>query len=445
MSLKGQLYKIIVKVLKILSIIGIDHMLKERLLMLLRYLFVTFLFVGFIHGMNLNHKVIEDKVWESGATLLGFLEKNSLPLKLYYNLDADDEKLSTDIRVGTIYQVLRSNEGEIEQALIPVNDELELHLNLEFDGHYTLSLIPIVYKEEKKKLILRLDDLLSKDILKKSENFELSVGVEQLFKNIINFQKLRLGDKLIVFYTEKKRNGRFFGEQKIDAAMIEVRGKKYYQFLAKDGKYYNENGKTNSVSSFIVPCKYKRISSKFTKKRWHPILRRYRAHHGIDYATPTGTPIYASYKGKVIFAGRKGGYGNVIIMKHLSGYKTLYAHLSRFKKGILGKQIKTGKLIGYSGNTGRSTGPHLHFGLSINNRWINPASKIIFKNGLSSSKRKRFLANIRSYKNKIRKILKTDRSINSRRSIALDMIENSIEQNDLLPLGENYDILSAKP
>ncbi len=413
--------------------------------MLLRYLFITFLFMKFGLAMNLNHKIVEDRVWERGATLLGFLEKNSLPLKLYYNLDSDDEKLSTEIRVGTIYQVLRDDDGKIEQALIPINDELELYLNLEFDGHYTLSLIPIIYKEEKKKLILKLDDLLSKDILKKSENFELAVGVEQLFKNIINFKKLRLGDRLIVFYTERQRNGRFFGEQKIDAAMMEVRGKKYYQFLAKDGKYYDENGHTNSVSSFIVPCKYKRISSKFTKKRWHPILRRYRAHHGIDYATPTGTPVYASYKGKVIFAGRKGGYGNVIIMKHPSGYKSFYAHLSRFKKGILGKRIKTGKLIGYSGNTGRSTGPHLHFGLSINNRWINPASKIIFKNGLNGSKKRSFLANIRSYKNEIRKILKTNKSINSRRSVSLDIIENSIEQNELLPLGENYDIVSVRP
>ncbi len=410
--------------------------------MLLRYLFITFLFVSFGFSMNLSHKIVEEKVWESGATLLGFLEKNSLPLKLYYDLDADDEKLSTDIRVGTIYQVLRNRDGKIEQVLIPINDELELHINLKLDGSYSLSIIPIIYTKERKKLVLKLDDLLSKDILAKSENFELAVGVEQLFKHIINFKKLRLGDRLIVFYTQKKRNGRFFGEQKIEAAMIEVRGKKYYQFLAKDGKYYDENGKTNSVSSFIVPCKYKRISSKFTKKRWHPILRRYRAHHGIDYATPTGTPVHASYKGKVIFAGRKGGYGNVIIMKHPSGYKSFYAHLSRFKKGILGKYIKTGKLIGYSGNTGRSTGPHLHFGLSVNNRWINPASKIIFKNGLSGSKKKRFLANTRSYRNKMRKILKTDKTLNSRISVALDIIENSIVQNELLPLGENYDIVS---
>ena len=203
--------------------------------------------------------------------------------------------------------------------------------------------------------------------------------------------------------------------------MIEEGGKKRYQFLALDGKYYDEKGKTTNTSSFIVPCRYKRISSKFTKKRWHPILKRYRAHHGIDYAVSTGTAIKAAYNGKVIFAGRKGGYGNTVIIKHASGYKTLYAHLSKFKVYV-GKRVKTGDLIAYSGNTGRSTGPHLHFGLSLNNRWINPALKIVFTKGLRGSRGDAFNASTKIYMQKMRNLIEVDKS-SSDANISLEELE----------------------
>jgi murein DD-endopeptidase MepM/ murein hydrolase activator NlpD len=357
-----------------------------------------------LFAYQLNHKMVQDKVWGRGETLLAFLEANKIPLKLYYEMDSEDLKLLADIRVNTLYQVLYDKHGAVEQVLLPLNDELELHIMREGEG-YKAEVIPIIYETNKKTLTLRFEDIPSRDILNKTENFELSLGIEQLFRKIVNFKKIRKGDMLVVFYTEKRRLGKFFGEQKIEAAMIEEGGKKHYQFLALDGKYYDERGKSVGSTSFIVPCRYKRISSRFTKKRWHPILKRYRAHHGIDYATPTGTPIKAAYSGKVIFVGRKGGYGKTVIIKHAAGYKTLYAHLSRFHVSV-GQRVKTGQHIADSGNTGRSTGPHLHFGLSLNNRWINPASKIIFKNGLSGSKRSAFNATVKLYKQKIKNLLK---------------------------------------
>lgn len=348
--------------------------------------------------------MVQDKVWGRGETLLAFLESNKIPLKLYYEMDAEDEKLLADIRVNTLYQVLYDDNKAVEQVLLPLNDELELHIMREESG-YKAEVIPIIYETNKKTLNIRFDDIPSRDILNKTENYELSLGIEQLFRKVVNFKKIRKGDSLIVFYTEKRRLGKFFGEQKIEAAMIEEGGKKKYQFLALDGKYYNERGKTTGSTSFTVPCHYKRISSRFTKKRWHPILKRYRAHHGIDYAVDIGTHIKAAYSGKVIFAGRKGGYGKTVIIKHTAGYKTLYAHLNKYHVSV-GQKVKTGQYIADSGNTGRSTGPHLHFGLSENNRWINPALKIIFKNGLSGSKRTAFNATVKVYKQKMKNLLK---------------------------------------
>ncbi len=374
--------------------------------MFIRLLFATLFFTHSLNAYNLYDNRIEDKIWKSGETLLGFMQENMLPLKLYYEMDSEDEKLSSDIRTTTICHILRDEDYEIKQALIPLNEELQLHIKRDDNQSYSMSVEPILYQSEKKELVLTLDDVLSRDIVAKTGNFQLSVELEQMFKKSFDFKKLKLGDKIVIFYTQKKRAGKFYGTQEINAAMIKSRSKKHYQFLAKDGNHYDSHGKATDTTSFIQPCKYRRISSRFTKKRWHPILKRYRAHHGIDYAGPVGTTIKASFDGHVIFMGTKGGYGKTIVIKHRGGYKTLYAHLSRYNNVMRDANVKKGTIIGYMGNTGRSTGPHLHFGLSLNNRWINPEHRITFRNGLKGSKRQEFLKIVKEYKGKMQILLK---------------------------------------
>jgi len=116
-----------------------------------------------------------------------------------------------------------------------------------------------------------------------------------------------------------------------------------------------------------APLEFTRVSSRFNLNRRHPVLNRIRAHKGVDYAAPTGTPVRAAGDGRVIFAGRKGGYGNVVEIDHSRGVVTLYAHLSRFAKGIrAGQRVQQGKVIGYVGMTGLATGPHLHYEYRLN-------------------------------------------------------------------------------
>jgi murein DD-endopeptidase MepM/ murein hydrolase activator NlpD len=373
---------------------------------LVRLFFIFFISFQSLFSYELYDNRVEDKIWKSGETLLGFLQENMLPLKLYYDMDSEDEKIASDIRKNTICYILRDEDYEVKQALIPLNEELQLHIYRDINGTYAMSVDPIRYQTKKKSLVLIVDDLLSKDITNKTGNFMLSVELEQMFRNTFDFKKLKLGDKVVLFYTEKKRMGKFYGTQKIDVALIQNRKKKHYLFLAKDGNYYDRYAKSIDTTSFIQPCSYKRISSRFTKKRWHPILRRYRAHHGIDYANVVGTPIKAAFDGKVIFMGRKGGYGNTIIIRHKGGYKTLYAHLSRFKNSLRNSYVKKGTVIGYMGNTGRSTGSHLHFGISFYNEWINPEYKITFRGGLKGSKKQEFLKIVKVYKGKIENLLK---------------------------------------
>jgi murein DD-endopeptidase MepM/ murein hydrolase activator NlpD len=119
--------------------------------------------------------------------------------------------------------------------------------------------------------------------------------------------------------------------------------------------------------------KFARVSSRFTTKRWHPVLKRWRSHKGVDYAAPTGTPIKATGAGKVIFRGWKGGYGKVVIIQHGSKYTTLYAHMSRFaSKAKSGSRVKQGQIVGYVGQTGLASGPHLHYEFRVNGVHRNP-------------------------------------------------------------------------
>ena len=180
--------------------------------------------------------------------------------------------------------------------------------------------------------------------------------------------------------------------------MVQIAGKPFYRFRNdKDDKYYDEKGTGFTKSYFFqIPVTFQRISSEFTNKRWHPVLKRYRAHLGTDFAAPTGRNIYAAGDGKIEFLGTKGGYGKTTIINHGNGYKTLYAHQNAFAKGVnQGRNIKKGEHIGYVGNTGLSSGPHLHLGLYKNNVAINPMG-VINKpsmDGLDNKERASFLAN----------------------------------------------------
>jgi len=364
----------------------------------MRKIFIIFL----ILFSYIQASYLEELRWKNGETFLNFLENNSLPLNIYYNLDRRDKELAAEIISGVKYQILRSDDGGIEQVLIPIGEELQLHIK-KIDGKYTLTTTPIIYETKDEVLTVDIKSSPYQDIINATKNYLLASEFIQSFKASVNFKRLRKGDRLVIFYTEKLRLGKQFGSPKIVASMVEVRGKKHYVFLYNKNRYYNEKGK--EVEGFFLsrPVRFTRISDRFTYKRWHPILKRYRAHLGIDYAAPRGTPVKAAGRGKVIFVGRKGGYGKTVIIRHEGGYKTLYAHLKKYRRGLRrGKYVKKGQVIAYVGSTGMSTGPHLHFGLYRGSRAINPASVVkVTKSVLAGKKRKEFLKYTKQFKQKI--------------------------------------------
>ena len=137
--------------------------------------------------------------------------------------------------------------------------------------------------------------------------------------------------------------------------------------------YYDAEGISLKKAFLKAPLNFRRISSYFSKGRFHPILKIYRSHHGLDYAAPSGTPVSVVGDGTVSFTGYKGQYGKLVIIRHSNGWKTYYGHLSRIGKGIkTGEKVEQGQVIGYVGATGLATGPHLHYEIRIKNKPVNP-------------------------------------------------------------------------
>ena len=187
---------------------------------------------------------------------------------------------------------------------------------------------------------------------------------------------IRQGDKFSILYEEQFIEGKKYQTGTILAAEFTNQGKtfKAIRFTDKSGRtnFYTPEGLSMRKTFLRSPVDFRRISSRFGKRK-HPVLNRMRLHKGVDYAARRGTPIQSSGDGKVIFKGRKGGYGRVVIVQHGSRYKTLYAHMNGFKRGIrVGKYVKQGQTIGFVGSSGRATGPHLHYEFRVNGAHRNP-------------------------------------------------------------------------
>lgn len=190
---------------------------------------------------------------------------------------------------------------------------------------------------------------------------------------------IRPGDSFTVLYEEDYLAGKNIGNGNILAAEFTNQGQTYraVRYTHPDGSthYYTPEGRGMRQAFLRSPVDFRRISSHFQPNRWHPVLGKKRPHRGVDYAAAAGTPIQAAGDGEVIFIGKKGGYGNTIILQHGKRYTTLYAHMSRFKKGLRrGVRVSQGEIIGYVGQSGLATGPHLHYEFRVDGVHQNPVT-----------------------------------------------------------------------
>ncbi len=227
--------------------------------------------------------------------------------------------------------------------------------------------------------------------------YSIAHDMANIFGYDIDFaQDLRTGDTFELLYEEKTLDNKTVGTGKVLTARFTNRGKVYtaVRYTDKQGNssYYSANGSSLRKAFIRTPVDFARISSRFSNGRKHPILNKIRAHKGVDYAAPRGTPIKAAGDGRVTLAGRKGGYGNTVVIKHGQGYQTLYAHMQGFAKGVrAGGSVKQGQTIGYIGTTGLSTGPHLHYEFQVNGIHVDPLSqKLPTADPIHASEKQRF-------------------------------------------------------
>ena len=315
--------------------------------------------------------------WESdeirsGDSLSVFFSRHNLSAADVFDMVAIAPKEALQLRPGQKIQWIRSQDNRVQQFQIEVspltrhaflrdeNDTLQYDL-LQRDAEYLPRYASAV-----------IENSLFYDGSQAGIPDQVLVELAGIFGWDIDFAlDIRQGDRFSLIYDEVFVDGELIGNGNIKVARFHNQGRELTAIRYTDSQgnasYYTPDGNSMRKEFLRNPIDFARISSRFNPNRRHPVLNTIRAHKGTDYAAPTGTPIKATGDGRIIHAGKKGGYGNTVIIQHGSTYQTIYAHLSRFNRNTrVGRSVKQGQVIGYVGSTGLATGPHLHYEFLVN-------------------------------------------------------------------------------
>jgi len=317
---------------------------------------------------------------QNGDNLSILFKRAGLNDRTIYELfsDAKDAKDLRNIRPGQKMAFLVEN-GQLQGLTYVIDDLNSLNFTRETKGFTgkEIALKPDVKYAFRQASI---DSSLYMAGKRAGMPSNLTMELANVFGWDIDFAlDIQKGDSFKVMYEEQFLEGKRIGTGKIMAAEFTNGGKtfKAVRYTDKQGSsnYYTPDGRGMHKAFLRTPIEFARISSHFSLNRKHPVLHIIRAHKGTDYAAVRGTPIRATGNGKVAFAGRKGGYGNCIVIQHGQGIETLYGHMNAFAKGMKnGARITQGDVIGYVGSTGLASGPHLHYEFHVNGQVRNPVT-----------------------------------------------------------------------
>ena len=354
------------------------------------------IFFIFLIPLYLLAYKVEILKWKPNFSFYHFLKSHKIPLSIYYTMPAKLKKEVSHIPVGEDIFILKNN-GDFKQVLFPLNSQEQLQI-IKKGNKFIRRIVPIIYDTFTKKATITIKHYLRYDVYKTTGLLSLSKQLISIFSDKINFRRIPSNTVINVVYEANTRYGRI---KNIKVLYASIKNK-YYDYQAflnpSDGKYYDEHARSLKGMFLPAPLHYKRISSYFGM-RFHPILHKWRMHDGIDFVNKVGTPIYSVANGKIIYKGWIKGYGRSVEIRHKYGYVTLYAHLHGWPKKLrVGEWVKQGQIIGYLGDSGLSTGPHLHFGVMHNGKWINPLKiRKSVKITLWGKKRRKFLSYIKKF------------------------------------------------
>ena len=342
----------------------------------------------------------KDLTVKSGETLSVLFERAGLGNSLLHSIlsSSKEAKRFTQLKVGQTVSFEFDENKQLKTLSSQINTLESIHLEKQAASENFVFRKDVAQTQTREKYAQgSIEGALFAATKKANVPYGLALDMANIFGYDIDFaQDLRKGDTFEILYEEKTLNGQTVGTGNILTARFTNRGKVYtaVRYTDKNGNtsYYSADGSSLRKAFIRTPVDFARISSRFSNGRKHPILNKIRAHKGVDYAAPRGTPIKAAGDGRVVLAGRKGGYGNTVIIKHGQRYQTLYAHMNGFAKGIRsGTNVKQGQIIGYIGTTGLSTGPHLHYEFQVNGVHVDPLSqKLPISDPIHPSEKQRF-------------------------------------------------------
>jgi murein DD-endopeptidase MepM/ murein hydrolase activator NlpD len=315
---------------------------------------------------------------EPGETLMAVFIKHGLQIEDLFAMRqaaASVHRLRY-LHPGQPYRFTIDQDKGVHSFIYGINDNTILKIERAEEG-FRAEKSDIPYESRVLTLGGQIEDSLMAALGNSREDVALAISISDILAWDIDFNTdLRKNDSFRIIVEGMYLEGEFKKYGKILAVEFINDGRVHKAYLFdQNGRmaYFDSDGKSLKKAFLKAPLSFRRVSSSFSRSRRHPILKINRPHHGIDYVAPSGTPVSATADGRIAFAGRRGAYGNLVILTHRNGMQTYYGHLSRIAPGRrAGKQVMQGDLVGYVGSTGLSSGPHLHYEMRQNSRPINP-------------------------------------------------------------------------
>lgn len=360
--------------------------MKKKLLIILLVAVLIITVAGIAYWRHLDyqrkHPPLQSQTYtlEEGDTLSSSLAETALTDNQARSIIKSMDTVF-DLRkckVGDTYEIITLKDlGSFAKFIYYVSPVTKYEISPDNQQNYLINKIDTPLEKKITTFQGSIKTTLYEAMTSSGESPELVLSFADIFSYEIDFlTEPRIDDTFSVVYEKYYANGNFVKNGQILAARYINSGQErlaiFFEETPGHKDYYSLNGKSLRKAFLRSPLNYRRISSFFTRRRWHPILKIFRPHLGIDYSAPNGTPVTTIGDGTVLFAGWEGGFGRFIKIRHPNGYISTYGHLSKWAKGIRsGIRVSRGQVIGYVGSSGLSTGPHLDFRLMRGQQFIN--------------------------------------------------------------------------